>query len=203
MKIIDERGKLFGRLNLIDFLVVLLIIAALAGVGLKVAGRGRGGFAPATKLTYTVKVSAVEPEVYQALIEHVPGQLMASGDMLDGWVVGVEAQPCESGGTLKLESGELSVTLQQGLLDLIFTIEANVVGIVTNEVGTQEVRIGKSHIVKTDKFELTGGILFCRPKDGKKECRRRGLPTPAAYTLFACGLKGVFNYFLLRCPRPA
>ena len=33
------------------------------------------------------------------------------------------------------------------------------VNAVTNEVGTQEVRIGKTHIVKTVHFELTNGTI--------------------------------------------
>ena len=37
--------------------------------------------------------------------------------------------------------------------------QANVVNAVTNEVGTQEVRIGKTHIVKTVHFELSNGII--------------------------------------------
>ena len=30
MKLIDEKGRLFGKINLIDLLVVLLIVAVLA-----------------------------------------------------------------------------------------------------------------------------------------------------------------------------
>ena len=38
MKLIDEKGRLFGKVNLIDLLVVLLIVAVLAAVVWK--GRG-------------------------------------------------------------------------------------------------------------------------------------------------------------------
>ena len=49
------------------------------------------------------------------------------------------------------------------LLDLTFTIEVNVANRITNEVGTQEVRIGKTHIVKTADFDLEGGtVLTCQ-----------------------------------------
>ena len=39
MKLIDEKGRLFGKINLIDLLVVLLIVAVLAAGG--VGGGGR------------------------------------------------------------------------------------------------------------------------------------------------------------------
>ena len=39
MKLIDEKGRLFGKINLIDLLVVLLIVAVLAAVVWKLCGR--------------------------------------------------------------------------------------------------------------------------------------------------------------------
>ena len=33
MKIIDEKGRLFGKINLIDLLVIVLVIAIIAAVG--------------------------------------------------------------------------------------------------------------------------------------------------------------------------
>ena len=42
MKLIDEKGRLFGKINLIDLLVVLLIVAVLAAVVWKL-GRSRCG----------------------------------------------------------------------------------------------------------------------------------------------------------------
>ena len=39
MKLIDEKGRLFGKVNLIDLLVVLLIVAVLAAVVWKLGGK--------------------------------------------------------------------------------------------------------------------------------------------------------------------
>ena len=39
MKIIDEKGRLFGKLNLIDLLVIILLIAAVAAVAWKLVGK--------------------------------------------------------------------------------------------------------------------------------------------------------------------
>ena len=40
---IDKNGKLFGKVNLIDLIIVLVIIAAVAFVGLKVVNRADSG----------------------------------------------------------------------------------------------------------------------------------------------------------------
>ena len=39
MKIIDEKGRLFGKINLIDLLVIVLVIAIIAAVGWKLVGK--------------------------------------------------------------------------------------------------------------------------------------------------------------------
>ncbi len=162
MRIIDEKGRIFGRLNIIDLVVVLLIVAVIGALGVKLASRDAAGLTDTTKLTYTVRVTAVEPEVYQSVLENIPGQLMSSGDLLDGQVVAVEATPSKNGASVETTGGTLNVNLRNDLLDLTFTLEANVSNTVLNEVGTQEVRIGKSYIVKTTKFEMPEGtVLTC------------------------------------------
>ena len=39
MKLIDEKGRLFGKINLIDLLVVILIVAVIAAVAWKLGGK--------------------------------------------------------------------------------------------------------------------------------------------------------------------
>lgn len=163
MKVIDERGKLFGKLNIIDLLVVLFILAALAVVGTKVLGGG-GESAATTKLTYTVRVTGQTPEVAQRVGEHVDkttgrsDRLAANGQLLDAYVVDFWTEP-----TVLMKSVDCIMVPYEGpegaLVDLCFVIEANISNTVTSEVGTQEVRIGKSHIVKTAHFEFVNGTI--------------------------------------------
>lgn len=166
MKLVDEKGKLFGILNIIDLLVILLLIVAVALIGWKVLKKDGASNANRTILTYTVEVKGVDQEVYEGIKAYVPGesgigdQLMANGSMVDAYVTSVTAAPHEGGLTMTDVNGNmLTFPTEDDTLDLTFTIQANVVNAVTNEVGTQEVRIGKTHIVKTVHFELTNGII--------------------------------------------
>ena len=167
MKLVDERGKLFGKLNIIDLLVILLLIVAVALIGWKVTRKDGASNASRTILTYTVEVEGVDQEVYEGIKAYVPGesgigdQLMANGEMVDAYVTNVTAAPHEGGLTMTDVNGTTMTFPVEGddTLDLTFTIQANVVNSVTNEVGTQEVRIGKSHIVKTVHFELNHGTI--------------------------------------------
>lgn len=168
MKIIDEKGKIFGKLNIIDLLVLLLAVALIAVVAIKFGGgSGSGGTAQAVSglVTYTVEVRGVEPEVYNSICEYVnltqnkKDQLMADGKMIsDANVIDVSATKYVPYGEDALVAGGTN----DDRLTLVFTIQASVADVTSNKIGTQEVRIGKSHIVKTSHFECDSGtILTC------------------------------------------
>ena len=164
---LDEKGRLFGKISIVDLLVLILLVAIVAVLGLKLLGRNGtlpGASSGAAKITYTVQVNNVYPEVYEGILPYVEqeggDQLMASGNLLSGYVVAVEAVPHDSN-TVSVNSstGALTFPLADDLLDLTFTVEATVPDAATNELGTQEVRIGKSHNLKTTHFEFASGII--------------------------------------------
>ena len=100
--------------------------------------------------------------VYENIQQYIPSTLMASGELLDGQVIAVEAKPHTTNATVSASGDMLLVSTDKQLLDLTFTVECNVVNTITSEIGTQEVRLGKSHIIKTDKFEMSSGtITYC------------------------------------------
>ena len=162
---IDEKGRLFGKINIVDLLVVLVIVIAAVVLGVKfLGGGGTSAINPAkTPVRYTVLVQGVEPEVYENIQKYIPGQLMASGELLDGQVTAVEVVEGRAyTAAVDTTDGTLTIPVEDGTVDLLFTIECNVVNPITTEIGTQEVRVGKTHIVKTDKIEMpTGVILDC------------------------------------------
>jgi hypothetical protein len=167
MKVVDEKGKLFGKLNILDLLVIVLILAALIVVGVKVLGGGEETESVATRLTYTVRVTAQRAELAEQLKKYVDtttsakDQLMAGGNLIDAYVVDYWTEPTQynklSDGTVELYDSAQAE--EAGLVDICFVIEAGVTNEVTNEVGTQEVRMGKSHIVKTVHMEFASGTV--------------------------------------------
>lgn len=163
MKVIDEKGKLFGRINLIDLLVLIAILVVGVILGGKLLGDNTalGG---STKLTYTVKVENVAEDVYLAIEKiQLPDQLMAAGNLLNGKVIGMSADKSKNQVLQVVPSpngGASSVSMTTpNTYDITFTIEAFVANDVKNELGTQEIRVGKTHIVKTQHFELEQGVI--------------------------------------------
>ncbi len=165
-------GKLFGKINIIDFLVIVIAIVVVAAVGLKMTGR-LGAAVPevATDIVYTVRVQGVDREVYDAIAEFIdrateqgnPGdQLMSNGALLDAYVTDVTAVPHEAKAVINSTDGDIIIPVMEDTLDLTFTVQAHVVNDIKTELGSQEVRVGKTHIVKTTHFELSNGtILSC------------------------------------------
>lgn len=160
---LDEKGRLFGKINIIDLLVLLLIVAVAVVVGIKLLGGGGllGNDAQGATITYTVKVSGVDPTVYDNIKGYKGDALMASGTVIAGSeIMDITQTPHTANATIDTQSGALVVPLDQDLVDVTFTIKARVPDVVTNEVGTQEVRIGKTHTVKTIHFEFANGVIM-------------------------------------------
>ena len=170
MSMIDKKGKIFGKLNIIDLIAILLIVAVLALIGYKLLVRSPGGLAgEGQAVVYTVEVKGVEINMpssktyFEFIQKQLPSQLMAANELLDASVTDVTATPVEHDTYAMMWNANLGVeTLTQvdaGTYNLVFTIEGTVKDNLSSELGTQEIRVGKSHIVKTATFELEGGII--------------------------------------------
>lgn len=166
MKVIDEKGKIFGKINIIDLLVLLAIVFVGIMLGMKLVG-GDKTLGGDIKLAYTVKVEGVEEAVYLSMQQMpMPDRLMAAGSLLNGQVTAMTAQPTteqELRVTPNAYGTPEPVTLAApNLYDLFFTVEAYVTNEVKRELGTQEIRLGKRHILKTQNFEFENGqIISC------------------------------------------
>ena len=68
-KVFDEKGRLFGKINIIDIVVLLLIVAVAVFLLLKFTNRSSGlpGEAATSQIEYSAIVYRVTPEVYSAI----------------------------------------------------------------------------------------------------------------------------------------
>ena len=103
MKMIDEKGRLWGKVNIIDLLVVLLVIAAAVFLVVRRLPGKETGETEETKqnVTYQVQVTRVEPVIYDTVkscLDNAENQRlqMFSSDtntFLDAYIVDCEAKP--------------------------------------------------------------------------------------------------------------
>ena len=169
MKIV-KNGRLFGKLNIVDVLILLVVIAAVAFLAVRMVG-GSGGETIAAdepsaqaNLRYTVlcedmplmqaenAVTAVTAEDYElkldddSILKVSPNQIFNSNKFQDAQITSAEILPQDD------SADGQRVTVR-------FVIEAaakNTVG--SFVVGTQEVRIGRDSTVKTVDIEMLGTV---------------------------------------------
>lgn len=148
MKFIDEKGRLFGKLNLIDLLVILLLIAAVAAVAWKTVGNKAAEAVQAEPLrvTYTVLCEDVPKDICDFAKTQEGEAILNNAKFLDATIVSCEAVPMDA-------------AAKDGHQTLRITIEAAATS--SNniyKVSSQEVRVGYEYNVKTPLFELAGII---------------------------------------------
>lgn len=149
------------KLNVIDIIVIVIIAAAIVFAAVRLFGSKSAPGAVRT-ITYEVVVPAVPEEVYESIAAELPDRMMSNGSMQEATVESVRAEPCDA------SSVEFTDSMNPGLaieipaagnyVKLIFTCTASPESTVTNKLGSQEIRIGKEHIVKTTHFEVTGYV---------------------------------------------
>ena len=147
------------KCNVIDVIAVVLIVALAAFVGLKLLGNrssGEPGEVTMVNLHYTVKCEGVARELYDSCRQHLPSQLMASGELYNGQINDVTMEP------YYVLDGNGEWIEDPYHVNLIFTVDASIpkTAVRTNEIAKQEIRIGKAdYILKSEYIEFKESII--------------------------------------------
>lgn len=155
-----------GRFNVVDVIVILLIVAIAAVAVLKLTKKESANpslvGAQNYEMQYTVRCPMIDKTVGENVREQVGCQLMSNGEMVEGcYVIDVEILPCNdtymNSGTLQSAGFEVDDEI---FCDVLVTLGGEV-PFKDNAflVGSQEVRLGKPHIVKTKTMELSGTVI--------------------------------------------
>ena len=158
MKIINEKGKLFGLINIVDLLVLIAAVAVAAGVGYKL-------FAPQIKESVQpqVELTAIVRGATPFLVEEVERnsqvgkQLVSGNSYVNGTIEDMKIEDYAQ--QVTTADGRIVTAVDPDKKDIVFTIKTTVPkGTATPSIGTQEVRAGRTFIVKTNDFETSGNI---------------------------------------------
>ena len=162
MKLLNERYKLLGIINPIDLLVLLALLGAVVGLVLRFGASDTSGDTDKVKVTYTVRVrtqnNRVENEIYKHLENEKDRQLFTDeGFVPDAYIQSVNFVPSIQQGITA--DGRFVEAEDPTRVDAIFTIEAQVdKNAIPVKVGTQMIKIGLNHYVKTRRIEFLGNI---------------------------------------------
>lgn len=153
MKFIDEKGRLFGVLNLIDLLVLLLAVAVVFVAIWKLGGKKAVETVadPSRTVQYDVLVEDVPMAVAEFAQSQISCPLVNNSKVLNATITDVS-----NGMVDEEQHTDLTLTIRG---DAVFSGNVYV-------VGTQDVRVGFEYIVKTSEFELTGIITALEVENG-------------------------------------
>ncbi len=171
MKFIDEKGKLFGVINVVDLIVIVLILSIIGGIGYRVVSSrvnaSGGNILGGEKEVYvTLYAQQQIPEVADSIKKG--DKLVANNQYTNAEVVEVvDVQPAA---TVNPNSDGQSVKSTHPLWkDITITIKDKVnPSNVILKAGEQEIRIGYPFIFKTQTVEANSRITKIEIKDAEE-----------------------------------
>ena len=162
MKIINEKGKLFGLINIVDLIVLLLVIAVIGVMATKLMGN-KVTEAVQQKVDCWAQIRIIGAQPYlvdEALRQELPGQHMVAGSVyIDGtiedvWIEDYKVQ-------VMTDDGRIVTATDPDKKDIIVLIKFPIAADTPNpKLGSQEVRAGRTLIIKCRTFETSGTIRY-------------------------------------------
>jgi hypothetical protein len=155
MKLIDNKGKIFGLINIIDLLVILLIVAIVARFALK------SGSNPITVETKDIQVVLHVNEVRDATANVIKeGDIVreTKTNLVLGKVTKVAVRPAET--LVETADGRVVNYPNPVLKDVDITITGTgTAGENAVVVGNSEVRIGTILTIKTNIYSVITTVM--------------------------------------------
>ena len=162
MKAINEKGKLFGIINVVDLIILVAVIAVVGAIGWQLFGsKVNDAVSPQVSLKTEVVIIGTAPRILEEIErQDLVGQQIVSGNQY------VNATITD----VKFEDYTIQAVRDDGVIvdatdpskkDVVVTIETTVAkGTASPKIGSQEVRAGRTYIVKTQTFECSGTIRY-------------------------------------------
>lgn len=155
VKFMDNRGRLLGKVNVVDLFVIVIIIALAAAVIYKktsnaVNTAGVGGDAADEYCYVTLYCNQMVPEVSSTI--SIGDHMVANGKYTDAEIVAVNEQPAAYVGYD--DNGKAVLSQHPLWKDVTVVIKEKISpNSVILKVGEQEVRVGYQYIFKTQRVE--------------------------------------------------
>ena len=163
MKLIKNK-KLFGVLNIADIIIIVLVLAMLAVIAVKLLG-SQATDVVAQKVDWYAEVVVLG--AYPRLFDEVErtrddliGSRMVSGnEFLTATIEDIWLE--EYGVDVSAEDGSIVYSISPSRQNIVFLVKFQAApDTASPKIGSQEVRAGRTLIVKTQAFETSGVIRY-------------------------------------------
>lgn len=159
MKLIDDKGKIFGFINIIDLLIILLVVAVVGRFALKHQAQQPSGV-QTQKIEAVLLVKDVRDATVNAIKEGDVVRETKSNVVL-GKITKVEVKPADT--LVNTADGKVVNYPNPILKDVYITIEGTgSAGENAIVLGNSEIRIGTSLAVKTNIYAVVTTVMGIR-----------------------------------------
>ncbi len=155
MKIIDEKGKLFGLINAIDLLVLVAVLLVIGAAAYKIKGKDNVENTPKT-VRVTVLAPAIRPEMLTNV--QIGDKMVTGSNFTNVEIKDFEIQPAYM--VISNSDGRRVEAIDPFLKDVIFTLEGTTtISSATINLGGQDIRSNKEYYVKSLLYEFKGQVM--------------------------------------------
>ncbi|MGE5580874.1 MAG: DUF4330 domain-containing protein [Bacillota bacterium] len=159
MRFLDERGRVFGKISVVDLIIVLVLVVGAAWFAYAKFGRDLGAEIAAREepARYTIIVPAVRPTTAEALAKGGKVFEFKTGAEI-GTIKDVRSEPADIWSLQ--QDGRMLRVRTDDRVDAYVTVEAKArIGENTITVNGVEVRVGTTIGITTKWAQVNGNIL--------------------------------------------
>ena len=162
MKVIDQKGRLFGLINVVDLLVLLAVVAVIGGIAWKLfAPAVTDAIAPEVGMTTTFRVRGATPFLVSEIEKNhdtlIGAKLVNGNEYIDATIESIEITDYVQ--QVTTADGRIVDALDSTKKDILIVTKSKVAkDTATPKIGNQDVRVGRTFTLKTQTFETIGNI---------------------------------------------
>lgn len=160
MKVVNEKGKLFGIINVVDLIILLVIVLVVGAIAWQLLGnKVKDVVSTQEELTAVVAIAGAHPSlVDEVLRQDLVGEKMVSGNQyLDAYISNVTLTDYVM--QIPNADGVIVDAVDPTQKTILIEIKSQVAADTASpKIGSQEIRSGKTFIIKTQTFECSGII---------------------------------------------
>lgn len=153
----DKNGKLFGKISILDILVLLLVLGVGAGTVYKYTSSRTVALGGNTKIEYTTVITGVRTFTLENYKVGLKCFDTKTGESI-GTITDVRSEPLRE--TMEMPTGELVLAERSDVIKIYLDIEAT--GVETDQAylinGTYEVKAG-SELALTTKYVDAASVV--------------------------------------------
>lgn len=156
--------KLFGKFNVVDIVVVVLVIAMIAVVAVKIFGSKATDIVAAKTTLYTeIEVIGAAPRLIEETGRQkdtlIGTRLVSGNEYMNATVEDIWFEDYYN--DVQCADGSIVYSMSPDKKNIVFLIKTEVAeGTPSPKIGSQEVRSGRTFIIKTQTFETSGTIRY-------------------------------------------